>query len=116
MGRTSLSGPVCGGGRPGGPSRAVSAGTSYSATRLVGRLHELEAIEAALDRSRAQGACIAFSGPLGLGKSTLLRELEERADARGDLVLSGVGSEWEAAVPYGVTAGVLSDYLAGLPA
>jgi len=94
----------------------VSAGTSHSATRLVGRLHELEAIEAALDRSRTRGACLVFSGPLGLGKSRLLRELEARADARGDLVLSGVGSEWEAAVPYGVTSGMLADYLAALPA
>lgn len=94
----------------------MSAGTSHSATRLVGRLQELEAIEAALDRSRTRGACLAFSGPLGLGKSRLLRELEGRADARGDLVLSGVGSEWEAAVPYGVTSGMLADYLAALPA
>ena len=95
----------------------MSAGTSSSATRLVGRLPELEAIEAALDRSRSRnrGACIAFSGRHGLGKSRLLRELEARADARGDLVLSGVGSEWEAAVPYGVTSGMLADYLAGLP-
>jgi DNA-binding CsgD family transcriptional regulator/tetratricopeptide (TPR) repeat protein len=79
-------------------------------------VHELEAIEAALDRSRTRGVCLAFSGPLGLGKSRLLRELEARADARGDLVLSGTGSEWEAAVPYGVTSGVLADYLAALPA
>ena len=94
----------------------MSAGTSQSATRLVGRLHELEAIEAALDRSRTRGACLAFSGSLGLGKSRLLRELETRADARGDLVLSGMGSEWEAAVPYGVASGTLADYLAALPA
>ena len=94
----------------------MSAATSHSATRLVGRLQELKAIEAALGRSRTGGTCLAFSGSLGLGKSRLLRELENRADARGGLVLSGVGSEWEAAVPYGVTSGVLADYLAGLPA
>ena len=94
----------------------VSAGTSHSAGRLVGRVRELEAIDAALDRSRTRGACLAFSGALGLGKSALLRELEARADARGDLVLTGVGSEWEAAVPYGVTSGAVADYLAGLPA
>jgi DNA-binding CsgD family transcriptional regulator len=94
----------------------VSAGTSHSAARLVGRDREIRAIEAALDRSRSDGSCLALSGTLGLGKSRLLRELEARANARGDLVLTGVGSEWETAIPYGVAAGALADYLAALPA
>ncbi|HEY1276459.1 MAG TPA: AAA family ATPase [Thermoleophilaceae bacterium] len=85
---------------------------------LIGRARELEAIVAALAsvrRGRA-GTCVAFAGALGLGKSSLMRELEGRADARGDLVLTGQGSEWEAGIPYGVTSDALSDYLASLPA
>src|SRR5689334_893457 len=74
---------------------------------LVGRARELEEVEARL----GEGGCVAVAGPLGIGKSRLLAELAARADARGHVVLSGRGSEYEGGVPYGVTIETLTDYL-----
>jgi DNA-binding CsgD family transcriptional regulator len=87
-------------------------------TDLVGRDRELAVIDAALESIRRGrgGTCLAFAGALGLGKSRLLREVRVRAEDRGDLVLSSQGSEWEAGIPYGVTAAALDDYLSALPA
>lgn len=86
-------------------------------TPLVGRARELDAIDTALGAvDRRQGVCLAFAGALGLGKSRLLRELEELAEARGDLVLAAQGSELEAGIPYGVISDALEDYLGALPA
>jgi len=88
------------------------------AAPLVGRARELDAIGAALDaidRGRA-GHCLAVAGALGLGKSRLLRELDDRAEARGHLVLGGQGSELEMGIPYGVAVDALDGYLCALPA
>jgi DNA-binding NarL/FixJ family response regulator/tetratricopeptide (TPR) repeat protein len=65
------------------------------------------------ERARS-GACLAFAGALGLGKSRLLAELEARAEGRGDLVLAGRASEYELGVPYGVAVDALDDYLRAL--
>jgi DNA-binding NarL/FixJ family response regulator len=91
-------------------------GVSHLVTPLVGRAQELDAIDTALGAMDGRrGLCLAFAGPLGLGKSRLLRELEERAEARGDLVLAAQGSELEAGIPYGVISDAIDDYLGALP-
>jgi ATP/maltotriose-dependent transcriptional regulator MalT len=85
-------------------------------TPLVGRAQELDAIETALSATDGRrGFCIAFAGTLGLGKSRLLRELEQRAEAPGSLVLATQGSELEAGIPYGVVSDALEGYLGAVP-
>src|SRR5688500_15023890 len=77
-------------------------GESHLVTPLVGRAQELEAMDVALGGvDRRRGLCLAIAGVLGLGKSRLLRELENRAEARGNLMLAAQGSELEAGIPYG---------------
>jgi predicted ATPase len=74
----------------------------------VGRESELERLEAALDALDGRvSACIAVEGEPGIGKTRLLRELRDRAEARGDLVLSGAAAEFERSVPFSVWADVL---------
>ena len=51
----------------------------------------------------------------GWGKR-LLRELDERAEVRRSLVLTGQASELEARIPYGVISEALDGYLGALPA
>src|SRR5262245_57699146 len=120
MGRSSLPGvPIAlATSAPLGEYRSgLGAALTHSGTPLVGRARELDTIEATLEtvRNERAGACVAVVGGLGLGKTRLLRELEARANARGDLVLTGRGSEWEAGIPYGVTSDALTDYLSALP-
>src|SRR5688572_25433254 len=92
-------------------------GVSHLVTPLVGRAQELEAMDVALGGvDRRRGLCLAIAGVLGLGKSRLLRELEKRAEARGNLVLAAQGSELEAGIPYGVISDALEGYLGALPA
>jgi predicted ATPase len=47
------------------------------------------------------GAAVAIVGEAGIGKSTLLHALAQRAAAAGMLVLEGRAAEHEADVPYG---------------
>ena len=49
-----------------------------------------------------------------MGKTRLLAELEQRADAQGRLVLTGSGSELERDLPFGVFVDALDEYLYGL--
>jgi DNA-binding CsgD family transcriptional regulator len=67
-----------------------------SATELVGREAELEALEALV----AQGGLVLVEGQAGMGKTALIEEA--RARASSSLVLSARGDELEAAFPYGV--------------
>jgi DNA-binding NarL/FixJ family response regulator len=53
-------------------------------------------------------------GPAGIGKSRLLAELEARADARGHVVLTGAGAEYEQDLPFWVFVDALDEYVAGL--
>ncbi len=54
--------------------------------------------------------CIA--GEPGIGKTSLLEMLGERARARGMLVLGGSGAEFERGVPFGAFVDALDDHLA----
>ena len=58
---------------------------------LVGRAEELgslDRVRAELDRGRS--VAVLLVGEAGIGKTRLLTEFGARADAEGDLVLSGV--------------------------
>lgn len=57
-------------------------------------------------------ACVA--GEPGIGKTSLLRALGERARARGLQALGGSGAEFERSVPFGVFSDALDDHLATL--
>ena len=64
---------------------------------LLEREGDLVAVDAALVGARADGGggALLIEGPAGVGKSTLLDELERRADADGFRVLRARGSEME---------------------
>src|SRR3954453_6238809 len=82
---------------------------------LVGRAAELEVIDHALGRlSHGQGAALVLEGEPGIGKTRLLAELAERADARRCIVLSGGASELERDLPFWVFVDALDAYVAGL--
>jgi ATP/maltotriose-dependent transcriptional regulator MalT len=65
-----------------------------------------------LDRGRS--AALALVGEPGIGKTRLLAELAARADARGQLVLSGSASELERDLPFWVFVDALDEYVQGL--
>jgi predicted ATPase/GAF domain-containing protein/tRNA A-37 threonylcarbamoyl transferase component Bud32 len=67
--------------------------------RLVGREPELAALKAALDRARSGAATLALvTGPSGIGKSALVRELFA-AEARGAYLATGRFDETARSVP-----------------
>src|SRR5918992_6008417 len=83
--------------------------------RLVGREDELGSFDLALaELDRGEPAALALVGEPGIGKTRMLAELGERADARGYLVLSGSGSELENDVPFWMFVDALDEYVRGL--
>ena len=85
------------------------------AEQLVGRAAELDALELELERveRREPGAVLVLGEP-GIGKTSLLAELADRADARGCVVLSGSASELELDLPFWLFVDALDEYSAGL--
>ena len=82
---------------------------------LVGRADELRAIEHVLDELGAgSAAALELVGEPGIGKTSLLRELESLAEARGHLALSGSASELERDLPFSVFVDALDEYVQGL--
>ncbi len=82
---------------------------------LVGRADELGSIEgvlAQLDRGRSTALCLM--GEPGIGKTRLLAELVERAEARDHLVLAGSASELERDLPFWVFVDALDEYVQSL--
>jgi DNA-binding CsgD family transcriptional regulator len=75
---------------------------------------------AALDRALegiAAGSpgLVVVTGEAGIGKTRLLRELRDRADPQGFLVLAGRGSRLEAELPFAPVVDALDDYVRSLP-
>ena len=105
---------------PGGETTFEKDETTSFATRLepsglVGRTRELAAIDRALDAlSTNAGSVLAVAGEPGIGKTALLEELCDRADARELLVLSGRAAEFEGGVPFAAFVDALDDYLGSL--
>ena len=63
---------------------------SLHAAPLFGRDREIDALEGALARSRAEATLVLVHGPSGMGKTSLLRRFSEIArEQAGALVLSG---------------------------
>ncbi|WP_327308342.1 AAA family ATPase [Streptomyces sp. NBC_01298] len=79
---------------------------------------ELGAVDEALDQLTdpgpdAGGALLAFSGPAGLGKTTLLSEVRRRAHAKACTVLAARGGEQEQSQPFHVARQLIQPQLAG---
>ena len=87
-----------------------------SEIRLIGRQRELVALRRLVDGlgQRSGGGWTRIVGEPGIGKTTLLSAVADRADRAGCLVLGGGGAELERDVPYGVFVHALDDYLGGL--
>jgi predicted ATPase len=81
---------------------------------LVGRGAELAALDEALGEARRGFVALELLGEPGMGKTRLLDELEQRADAQGRLVLAGSASELERDLPFGVFVDALDEYLYGI--
>ncbi|BBY92258.1 cyclase [Mycobacterium gallinarum] len=87
--------------------RLLGIGRQRAVTRtesqLVGRNWELSALGGLLDRAIAgQGAVVGISGPAGIGKSRLTRELATMAQARGVDVLTTYSESHTSQVPFNV--------------
>ncbi|MFE0009353.1 ATP-binding protein, partial [Streptomyces erythrochromogenes] len=85
---------------------------------MVERDAELAIVDEALDQLTgpgpdAGGTLLAFSGPAGLGKTTLLAELRRRAHARSCTVLAARGGEQEQSQPFHVARQLIQPQLAG---
>ena len=88
---------------------------AQAAEQLVGRPMELGAFDGILaELEQGSAAAIELVGEPGIGKTRLLRELADRADARGHLVLSGSASELERDLPFWVFVDALDEYAEGL--
>lgn len=82
---------------------------------LHGRDDELTVIDGCLDAlADGDAGFLLVSGEPGIGKSTLLGALADRAAERGFRVLSGRATEFERGLPFGVLVDALDDHLAEL--
>ncbi|MEU9376241.1 AAA family ATPase [Streptomyces sp. NPDC048255] len=85
---------------------------------MVEREAELATVDEALDQLGGPGpgpggALLAFSGPAGLGKTTLLAEVRRRARTRSCTVLTARGGEQEQNQPFHVARQLIQPQLAG---
>lgn len=82
---------------------------------LVGRAEEMSSLDrVVVELEQGRSAGLLLVGEPGIGKTRLLAELADRADARGQLVLSGSASELERDLPFSVFVDALDEYLQGL--
>lgn len=77
---------------------------------IVGRSHELQAIQAVLHWARHAPSAVIVDGHAGVGKTTILRAITEWAKASGFLVLTTTG----AAAEVGLAWTGLADLLTGI--
>lgn len=80
---------------------------------LVGRTWELVTLERALRAvQHGQGQCIVLAGDAGVGKSRLLIEIRQRAEAQHFLTLQGACFEPDSSFPYAPLVDTLRIHLA----
>jgi ATP/maltotriose-dependent transcriptional regulator MalT len=85
------------------------------AQQLVGRVEEIDLLDRAVTGLAASGpATLVVLGEPGIGKTRIVSELAARADAAGQIVLSGSASELESDLPFWVFVDALDEYVAGL--
>ena len=85
------------------------------AEHLVGRAEELVSFDDLLaDLDGGKPAAVTLVGEPGIGKTRLLSELTNRAEACGHLVLTGTASELEGELPFSVFVDALDEYISGL--
>ncbi|MGW3291193.1 AAA family ATPase [Streptomyces sp. NPDC001002] len=82
---------------------------------LVGRQRELAVLAEILERTPPDSAVLLVLGAAGIGKSSLLREAETRARARGFRVLGAVGVKAEAARSFAALHHLLHPVLDRVP-
>jgi DNA-binding CsgD family transcriptional regulator len=79
------------------------------ATEVVGRDHELEAIERWLDAPRSQPPVLLIEGDAGIGKTTIWRAGLEKARGRGYRVLSCAAAGSETQLSFTALRDLLAD-------
>jgi predicted ATPase len=80
---------------------------------VVGRETELGRLEQVLHAlDGGETTCLTVEGEPGIGKTRLLAELRGRAEARGQVVLSGAAAEFERDLPFGAFVDALDGYVA----
>ena len=82
---------------------------------LVGRTEELGSLDRLLARlAVGEPAAVEVAGEPGIGKTRLLSELAQRAEAQGHTVLGGSASELERDLPFSIFVDALDEYLQSL--
>lgn len=82
---------------------------------LSGRQAELDRLTATMALAVAgRGRALFIKGPLGIGKSRLLRALRDHAEAQGFLVLAGSAGPLDHSLAYAVILDALGRFLHGL--
>src|SRR5690349_11271092 len=77
---------------------------------LYGRSRETHALSAALRRAAAGGAeLIVLSGPAGIGKTTLVRQLRAPLGQQHGYFISGKFDQLQRDVPFSAIVGALQD-------
>ncbi|MGW7549327.1 ATP-binding protein [Streptomyces sp. NPDC054770] len=83
---------------------------------LIGRTAELEVVQTLLDGlSAGSSGVLVLRGQAGIGKSALLHETAERAEAAGTLLASAVGTQTETGFDFAGLHQLLSPFLGSLP-
>jgi ATP/maltotriose-dependent transcriptional regulator MalT len=86
-----------------------------AATTFVGRTSELDLLDESLAAiGGGDPRAVEVVGPAGIGKTRLLAELARRADAKGQIVLTGAGAELEQDLPFWVFVDALDEYVEGI--
>ena len=79
---------------------------------LIGRDRELAQLRAALDQAKSgTRVTLEFTGPAGIGKTSLTRWLAAEAESQDFIVLSATGFDSEQGHPHGVLLAMFDDAL-----
>lgn len=90
---------------------------THAGVRLVGRASELLAIEKVISSALAGSpGAVALVGEPGIGKTSMADELRRRAADAGFEIFSGIVSEFEREIPFGLVVDALDEPFRGLKA
>ncbi len=81
-------------------ARSMPSAAATATPALVGRQGELAVLAKLVDRGSVRGAALVVHGDPGIGKSALLAAARRAARARGFRVLTAVGVQSEAQLPF----------------